>query len=231
MEDEIAKKESQLLQKTDEISKLKEKLQTNSEQRQNLDEENSRIAREINQTSLNLKDISAKTEMLENFENDMQGFSKNVKVLLKNKDLEGIDNVVANVITVKKGYEKAIEQLLYGRLENVIIQRSIHAKKAIDYLKKERLGRTTFLPLDVIKPSFLNYNDKGVKAIDVVSYDEKYENIVSNLIGRYVIVDDMDTALEISAKYKHSFKISTISGDIFNIGGSIARRYSQDATP
>jgi hypothetical protein len=226
LEDEIAKKEGQLLQKTNEISKLKEKLQINSEQRQNLDEENGRIAKEINQTSLNLKDITAKTEMLENFENDMQGFSKNVKVLLKNKDLEGIDNVVANVITVKKGYEKAIEQLLYGRLENVIIQRSIHAKKAIDYLKKERLGRTTFLPLDVIKPSFLNYNDKGVKAIDVVSYDEKYENIVSNLLGRYVIVDDMDTALEISAKYKHSFKISTISGDIFNIGGSITGGFS-----
>ena len=226
LEEEIGKKDSQILQKEEEISKLNEKLQINSNQRQKLVDENNKLIQEINQNSLNLKDITAKTEMLESFENDMQGFSKNVKLLLKNKDLEGIDNVVANIITVKKGYEKAIEQLLYGRLENVIIQKSINAKKAIDYLKKERLGRTTFLPLDVIKPSFLNYNDKGVKAIDVVSYDERYENIVSNLLGRYVIVDDMDTALEISAKYKHSFKISTISGDIFNIGGSITGGFS-----
>lgn len=226
LEEEIGKKDSQILQKEEEISKLNEKLQINSNQRQELDEENSKLIQEINHNSLNLKDITSKTEMLENFENDMQGFSKNVKLLLKNKELEGIDNVVANIITVKKGYEKAIEQLLYGRLENVIIQKSINAKKAIDYLKKERLGRTTFLPLDVIKPSFLNYNDKGVKAIDVVSYDERYENIVSNLLGRYVIVEDMDTALEISAKYKHSFKISTISGDIFNIGGSITGGFS-----
>ena len=226
LEEEIGKKDSQILQKEEEISKLNEKLQINSNQRQKLVDENNKLIQEINQNSLNLKDITAKTEMLESFENDMQGFSKNVKLLLKNKDLEGIDNVVANIITVKKGYEKAIEQLLYGRLENVIIQKSIHAKKAIDYLKKERLGRTTFLPLDVIKPSFLNYNDKGVKAIDVVSYDERYENIVSNLLGRYVIVEDMDTALEISAKYKHSFKISTISGDIFNIGGSITGGFS-----
>ena len=226
LEEEIGKKDSQILQKEEEISKLNEKLQINSNQRQKLVDENSKLIQEINHNSLNLKDITAKTEMLENFENDMQGFSKNVKLLLKNKELEGIDNVVANIITVKKGYEKAIEQLLYGRLENVIIQKSINAKKAIDYLKKERLGRTTFLPLDVIKPSFLNYNDKGVKAIDVVSYDERYENIVSNLLGRYVIVEDMDTALEISAKYKHSFKISTISGDIFNIGGSITGGFS-----
>ena len=226
LEEDIGKKDSQILQKEEEISKLNEKLQINSNQRQKLVDENSKLIQEINHNSLNLKDITAKTEMLENFENDMQGFSKNVKLLLKNKELEGIDNVVANIITVKKGYEKAIEQLLYGRLENVIIQKSINAKKAIDYLKKERLGRTTFLPLDVIKPSFLNYNDKGVKAIDVVSYDERYENIVSNLLGRYVIVEDMDTALEISAKYKHSFKISTISGDIFNIGGSITGGFS-----
>ena len=226
LEEDIGKKDSQILQKEEEISKLNEKLQINSNQRQKLVDENNKLIQEINHNSLNLKDITAKTEMLESFENDMQGFSKNVKLLLKNKDLEGIDNVVANIITVKKGYEKAIEQLLYGRLENVIIQKSIHAKKAIDYLKKERLGRTTFLPLDVIKPSFLNYNDKAVKAIDVVSYDERYENIVSNLLGRYVIVDDMDTALEISAKYKHSFKISTISGDIFNIGGSITGGFS-----
>ena len=226
LEEEIGKKDSQILQKEEEISKLNEKLQINSNQRQKLVDENNKLIQEINHNSLNLKDITAKTEMLESFENDMQGFSKNVKLLLKNKDLEGIDNVVANIITVKKGYEKAIEQLLYGRLENVIIQKSINAKKAIDYLKKERLGRTTFLPLDVIKPSFLNYNDKGVKAIDVVSYDERYENIVSNLLGRYVIVEDMDTALEISAKYKHSFKISTISGDIFNIGGSITGGFS-----
>lgn len=226
LEEEIGKKDSQILQKEEEISKLNEKLQINSNQRQKLVDENSKLIQEINHNSLNLKDITAKTEMLENFENDMQGFSKNVKLLLKNKELEGIDNVVANIITVKKGYEKAIEQLLYGRLENVIIQKSINAKKAIDYLKKERLGRTTFLPLDVIKPSFLNYNDKGVKAIDVVSYDERYENIVFNLLGRYVIVEDMDTALEISAKYKHSFKISTISGDIFNIGGSITGGFS-----
>ena len=226
LEEEIGKKDSQILQNEEEISKLNEKLQINSNQRQKLVDENSKLIQEINHNSLNLKDITAKTEMLENFENDMQGFSKNVKLLLKNKELEGIDNVVANIITVKKGYEKAIEQLLYGRLENVIIQKSINAKKAIDYLKKERLGRTTFLPLDVIKPSFLNYNDKGVKAIDVVSYDERYENIVFNLLGRYVIVEDMDTALEISAKYKHSFKISTISGDIFNIGGSITGGFS-----
>ena len=226
LEEEIGKKDSQILQKEEEISKLNEKLQINSNQRQKLVDENNKLIQEINHNSLNLKDITAKTEMLESFENDMQGFSKNVKLLLKNKDLEGIDNVVANIITVKKGYEKAIEQLLYGRLENVIIQKSINAKKAIDYLKKERLGRTTFLPLDVIKPSFLNYNDKGVKAIDVVSYDERYENIVFNLLGRYVIVEDMDTALEISSKYKHSFKISTISGDIFNIGGSITGGFS-----
>ena len=227
----LEEKEDIIRRKYIQISDIENKISKNKENIEECQQENSKVFNDINESNLVLKDITTKTYMLENFENDMQGFSKGIKAILKNKILQGIENVVANVITVKKGYEKAIEQLLFGRLENIIIQKSHQTKQAIDYLKKEQLGRATFLPMDVIKPSNLNYNDKGVKAIDVVEYDKKYENIISNLLGKMVIVDDMDTALEISSKYNNSFRLSTKDGEIFNVGGSItggSTGYSKD---
>ena len=227
----LEEKEDIIRRKYIQISDIENKISKNKEKIEECQQENSKVFNDINESNLVLKDIMTKTYMLENFENDMQGFSKGIKAILKNKNLQGIENVVANVITVKKGYEKAIEQLLFGRLENIIIQKSHQTKQAIDYLKKEQLGRATFLPVDVIKPSNLNYNDKGVKAIDVVEYDKKYENIISNLLGKMVIVDDMDTALEISSKYNNSFRLSTKDGEIFNVGGSItggSTGYSKD---
>ena len=227
----LEEKEDIIRRKYIQISDIENKISKNKEKIEECQQENSKVFNDINESNLVLKDITTKTYMLENFENDMQGFSKGIKAILKNKNLQGIENVVANVITVKKGYEKAIEQLLFGRLENIIIQKSHQTKQAIDYLKKEQLGRATFLPMDVIKPSNLNYNDKGVKAIDVVEYDKKYENIISNLLGKMVIVDDMDTALEISSKYNNSFRLSTKDGEIFNVGGSItggSTGYSKD---
>ena len=227
----LEEKEDIIRRKYIQISDIENKISKNKENIEGCQQENSKVFNDINESNLVLKDITTKTYMLENFENDMQGFSKGIKAILKNKNLQGIENVVANVITVKKGYEKAIEQLLFGRLENIIIQKSHQTKQAIDYLKKEQLGRATFLPMDVIKSSNLNYNDKGVKAIDVVEYDKKYENIISNLLGKMVIVDDMDTALEISSKYNNSFRLSTKDGEIFNVGGSItggSTGYSKD---
>lgn len=227
----LEEKEDIIRRKYIQISDIENKISKNKENIEECQQENSKVFNDINESNLVLKDITTKTYMLENFENDMQGFSKGIKAILKNKNLQGIENVVANVITVKKGYEKAIEQLLFGRLENIIIQKSHQTKQAIDYLKKEQLGRATFLPMDVIKSSNLNYNDKGIKAIDVVEYDKKYENIISNLLGKMVIVDDMDTALEISSKYNNSFRLSTKDGEIFNVGGSItggSTGYSKD---
>ena len=227
----LEEKEDIIRRKYIQISDIENKISKNKEKIEECQQENSKVFNDINESNLVLKDITTKTYMLENFENDMQGFSKGIKAILKNKNLQGIENVVANVITVKKGYEKAIEQLLFGRLENIIIQKSHQTKQAIDYLKKEQLGRATFLPMDVIKPSNLNYNDKGIKAIDVVEYDKKYENIISNLLGKMVILDDMDAALEISSKYNNSFRLSTKDGEIFNVGGSItggSTGYSKD---
>lgn len=227
----IKEKNTIIAQKNNEISVLEAKVLQNKSKFEEYKKENSTIFNAIHEKNYELKDLNTKTKMLENLEQDMQGFSKGIKQILKNNALQGIENIVANVITVEKGYEKAIEQLLSGRLENIIIQKASQTKTAIDYLKKEKLGKATFLPLDVMKPTHLQYNDIGVKAINVVKYDKKYENIISNLLGKMVIVDTMDDALYISQKYNHSFRIATKDGEIFNVGGSItggSGGYSKD---
>lgn len=169
----------------------------------------------------NEKEIEAQNSVLEKFENQMQGFSKGVRSLMLEGKFDEIVDVAANLITVKKGYEKAVETLLGYRAENLIIKKSSDVKKLINYLKAGGYGKVTFLPMDTIRADSVKYDDKGVRAIDVISFDSKYKDIMCYLIGRNIIVDDIDTALFISKKYNHRLKIATRDGELFNIGGSI----------
>lgn len=174
-----------------------------------------------NNLFLEQRRLHSETEVLKKLEQSMQGFSKGIKAVLQNTSLKGVKDIVANVIKVKPGYEKAIEQLISGRMDNIIIDTAKDSQPAINFLKQNNLGRATFLPIDTIKPAYLNYNDIGVKAIDVVDYDEKYAAIIKNILGKMVIVENMNEGLLISKKYQNSFRIATKDGDLFNVGGSI----------
>ena len=212
--EDLRKNKENLQEITDTIMRLQDDLS-------NMDNSIAQNTQKQNDLSVEQRKLSSEIEVLKRLDESMQGFSKGVKAVLSNKNLSGICDIVANVIQVKPGYEKAIEQLISGRMDNIIISKATDASGAINHLKKNSLGRATFLPMDTIKPAYMNYNDLGVKAIDVVTYDEKYKNIVQNILGRMVIVDDMTQGLIISKKYSHSFKVATKGGEIFNVGGSI----------
>lgn len=193
------------------------------------DIENNKDTYQSRKTDFNV--LLSQTNLLIKFDEDMQGVSKSVRTLVKDSNLRGIVDIISNVIQVKKGYEVAIETLLGNRTENIILENSSYAKNAINYLKKYRLGRATFLPLDTIRGSVIDYNDTGVRAIDVLDFNEKYRDIISFLIGKNIIVDDIDTALFISKKYNQTIRIATKEGELFNVGGAITggdNKYSKD---
>ena len=202
--DKINQTKSQLMKKITEINIKIESLKTYS-----------------NKINLQISENSSKVSLLKKMESDNEGLSKGVKETIANKDLKGICGAVANLIQVKPGYEKALEAVLGGQLQNIIIESSSDVKKTIEFLKENKLGRVTFLPMDTISGKDLSYSDSGLIAIDAVDYDQCYKNIFSYLLGRTVIVEDMNQALAISKKYKHAFKIVTKEGEIFNAGGSI----------
>lgn len=158
-----------------------------------------------------------------------EGFSKSVKSILDKKNSnEKICGVVGDIIEVDKKYETSIEVSLGGKIQNIITDDSNTAKQMINYLKINNLGRATFLPLDNVN-SVSSFNDKefvkedGVIDIasNLVKCDVKFSHLISNLLGRTYIVSDIDCAIRLSKKYKNKYRIVTLEGELFNIGGSI----------
>lgn len=172
-------------------------------------------------------------------ENEYEGYARAVKEVLTNSQRDknfgkNIYGAVASLIKVPKEYEDAIEMTLGGSLQNIVTETEYDAKRAIDYLKSNNLGRASFLPISSVKSNYLSENLKGIDGVygiasDLVDYDKKYDNVVKSLLGRTVIVNNNDTAISLAKKHKYSFKIVTLDGDAINpsgqmSGGSIAKK-------
>ena len=164
-------------------------------------------------------------------EKEKEGYIKSVKSLLKDceniKELgKGMNGVLANIIEVPEKYQTAIEMCLGASLQNIVTETEEDAKRLVEHLRKNNLGRASFLPITSVKGKKLDKikgNEKGLIGIasDLIKYSKKYEQIIINLLGRTVIVDNMDTAIKVSKQNNYTFRIITLEGDIINPSGAI----------
>ena len=185
---------------------------------------------ESEKLSLDVREHQRKISFLENLERNLEGFSKSVKIVVnasKNGKLKGICGPVSRVISVPKEYGVAIETALGAAMQNIVVDTDEDAKQAIRFLKSTDGGRATFLPLNTIKPRKLNenglddcYGFVGI-ASQLCSCDEKYNNILSSLLEKIVIAEDLNSATAIAKKYSYRFKIVTLDGQVVNAGGSL----------
>lgn len=189
---------------------------------------------QLNELTEKTHHIKSRKQVLEQMEKEYDGFYKSVKNIMlvkKNipEDWKGIYGVVAELIQVPKGYETAIEVALGSSMQNIVTNTEEDAKNAICYLKKKNLGRATFLPLSAIKSKSLGsekdrlLHEKGFLGIasSIIHYDKIYNHIISYLLGRVIIVDNLDKGIRIAKKYNHKYKIVTINGEVLNPGGSM----------
>lgn len=172
--------------------------------------------------------IKNRLEMLKDMESNFSGSPKGVKDLLEARPGGvALFGTVVSLIKTENKYAKAIDSALGGASNNIVCENEEDAKKSIDYLKKNKLGRVTFMPLSTVKPqSVLKENLKAEEgyigiASELVSTDEKYLSIVESLLNRVAVFENIDTAIKATNKFKHTFKAVTLTGEIFNIGGSI----------
>ncbi|SJZ63260.1 chromosome segregation protein SMC [Selenihalanaerobacter shriftii] len=175
----------------------------------------------------------SKLEVLEGMQEKYQGYYRGVKSILRyrksNPDFAKIYGVVAELLTVPKKFETAIETALGSRLQNIIVDKDRDAKTAINYLKKNKAGRATFLPLNLVKPrSLYHKEEKTLKisgalgvAANIVDYKDKFTPVVKNLLGRIIIAKDMDAAVKISKQANQKVKVVTLDGETINPGGSM----------
>lgn len=140
-----------------------------------------------------------------------------------------VKGLIADVVECAPEYETAIETAFGGAMQNVITQTRDDAAYLINYLKSNRAGQVTFLPIEALRPRYENdqiklaVREKGALgfAIDLVSFDKKYENVIHNLLGNTLVCDDIDSAKVIAARYPRSFKIVTLDGDLIATSGSM----------
>ena len=172
-------------------------------------------------------------------EKEKEGYIKSVKSLLKDceniKELgKGMHGVLANIIEAPEELETAIEMCLGASLQNIVTDTEEEAKNLIEHLRKNNLGRASFLPITSVKGKKLEkakLNEKGVIGIasDLVKYNKKYEQIILNLLGRTVITDTIETAIKVAKQNNYTFRIVTKTGDIINpsgamTGGSVSKK-------
>ena len=185
----------------------------------------------LNTISNELRMKQSRQSFLIETEKEKEGYTKSVKTLLNDCESnvalkKGVEGVLANLIDVPEDLQTAIEMSLGMALQNIVTETEQDAKKLVEHLRKNNIGRASFLPITSIKGKKID-NIKGNKsgiigvASDLIKYNKKYEQIIFNLLGRTVIVDNMDTAIRVSKENLQSFKIVTQEGDIINPSGAI----------
>ena len=189
--------------------------------------ENKRINSEIIDKKYEINEYASKKKAYVDMENQYEGFKRGVKEVLKNKSLKGIDGAVVQVVRVSEKYEKAIESSLGSAMQNIITEDENAAKKAIEYLKKTERGIVTFLPLNVVKSSLIDLKriKSAIKplgiASDMLDYDEKYRNVIESILGKTLIIENIDDAIQFAKDTNYKFKLVTLDGEIFKPGGSM----------
>ena len=159
-----------------------------------------------------------------------------VKQVLNNHNLKGMHNILGNLIEVENVYSLAISTALGASSSNIVVDNSECAKTAIKYLNDEKIGRVTFLPLDTLKPKEIDIDTKNTLnneigfigiASNLIKYNSLYSNIVSNILGNVIVVDNIDNANRISKIINHRYKIVTLNGEVLHVGGSITGGFNK----
>jgi len=227
-----------LEEKKRQIEALKGK---NAEQLKQLIIEINKTQEEYNQASNRLQSANSRLNMLTEMKNDYEGYQQSVKQLLKrcagqSQIQKHICGVLAQLINTPKEYERALEAALGGALQNIVTPTEEDAKALIEYLRANNLGRATFLPVSAIKGKFLSPQEQASlrecagcrgTASQLIKCPDEYREIINNLLGRTAVCEDMDSAIGLARRNRHSFRIVTLKGDILNAGGSMTGGSSQ----
>lgn len=185
---------------------------------------------EYNEKTKLLADIDHKIGIIEDYINNGGTINNSIKAILNNPRLRGIHQTLGALLEIDEKYLKALDVSLGGSKQFIVVENEDSAKSAINYLKDNKLGRATFFPISVIKPRGVDLdtlnvvrNMQGFISIlmDVVKYDSKYYNVVSNQVGNVLLVDNIDNANKISKVINQRYKIVTLEGDIVHIGGTM----------
>lgn len=226
----IKQLEQQLEDVNVEIEQVRTTLNGYKDDLSNLRIRNAELTKQLSENQEKYHKSKSNLEALKNITERYEGYGNSIKKVMELKESrKGIIGVVADIIQVDKKYEVAIETALGGNIQNIVTDTETTAKDTIEYLKKHKYGRATFLPLSSMSNK-TNFNapdaleEKGVigLASDLVKIKKEYEGVAKYLLGRVMVVDTIDHAITIERKYRYTVRIVTLEGEYLNVGGSIS---------
>ncbi len=211
------------------IERLSAGMESCEDQIAQYEQESRRLNHALSERQQEYRGCSAKLESLRNLAERYDGYGGSIRRVMEVRGrVRGIHGVVADIITTKKEYETAIETALGGSIQNIVTDSEATAKQLIEYLKKNRYGRATFLPLDSVgrgggfsQPDALREPGVLGLASALVEADSRYAGLVEYLLGRVVVADDIDHAAALARKFRHSLRIVTLEGELLSPGGSM----------
>jgi len=214
-------------------SELKNKLDVERTEYLKLVSECNEAEEELHKTKNNLEQSISRQKLLKDMEKSFDNYSRSVKAVMNefsNGNLKGVKlyGTVAGLVDVSKEYSTAIEIALGASAQYIVTETEEDAKKSIEFLKRTKQGRATFLPVSAAKNS--DFKEKGIEtckgyigiASELIDYDKKYDAVISGLLGRVVVVDNIDNAVALSRKYSYKFRVVTLSGELLAPGGSMS---------
>lgn len=188
------------------------------------------ISTEYNEVHAKYLGENSRLDSLINLNECYEGYGNSIKKVMERKSqMPGIIGVVADIIKVAKNYETAIETALGGSIQNIVTEDEACAKDLINYLKQNKYGRATFLPLTNMSSGNGISNERVLKeagvlgvASKLVETDSKYNALIDHLLGKIIVVDHIDHATQIARKYNYSLRLVTLEGELLTPGGSIS---------
>lgn len=226
----ITESEANLAKVNEDITSMQEMSQSIVKQIEALQGELNQMDQELNTKQHEHLIEKSKLASLKNLTERYEGYGQSIRRVMEQKErYPGIIGVVADIIKVEKQYETAIEIALGGSIQNIVTDNETTAKGLIEFLKKNKFGRATFLPLTNISGQRNNQNEQVLNepgilglASDLVHVEERFQNVVTNLLGRIIVAKDIDVAIQTAKKYRNSLRIVTLEGDLINPGGAMS---------
>ena len=189
-----------------------------------------RLRKELDAINLDIYQKNARIKMLDDLEKNLDGYAGSVQKVIKEAKrgaIRGVHGTLSQLITAPSEYAVAVETALGAAIQNIVTDNENTAKKAINFLKENRAGRATFLPLTSVKSR--PFTEKGLDKCEgfidmadrLIDFDPKYSEIISSLLGRTAVVDNIDNGIDMAKRFSYRFKIVTLDGQVLNAGGSM----------
>ncbi len=199
---------------------------------QALGEESGELSQKVARLQAERQERDSRLRLLREMQRDYEGYNNSVKqVLLQARRIpsSGVHGVVADLIHVPARLERAMDMVLGGALQNVVVDRDEDAKRMIEYLRANRFGRATFLPIGSVRGRTLSAQERNVLSMpgcvglasELVEFEPRYQGIIDNLLGRTVVAEDLTTGIAIQRAGRYQFRLVTLEGDVMHSGGSM----------